>query len=90
MATKYVSDNNRRTPRGVRGLKLVVALLILSCYSRTPRGVRGLKLLGGFTKGLVCGSRTPRGVRGLKFQRNQCQLQVKGRTPRGVRGLKFI
>ena len=35
-----------RTPRGVRGLKLVSTQLVLrTVHGRTPRGVRGLKLL---------------------------------------------
>ena len=55
-----------RTPRGVRGLKLLVLPFMDLPKSRTPRGVRGLKWHDNVL--IEPGeSRTPRGVRGLKF-----------------------
>ena len=56
----------RRTPRGVRGLKLASVLNLLNCISRTPRGVRGLKSPYN-PLSITPYSRTPRGVRGLKY-----------------------
>ena len=57
----------RRTPQGVRGLKLVVpAQLAEDVLRRTPQGVRGLKL-HPCTRRLPRRGRTPQGVRGLKF-----------------------
>ena len=60
---------DRRTPRGVRGLKsFFVRQTRLQDTRRTPRGVRGLKSRsGGGGRFVPC--RTPRGVRGLKYGR---------------------
>ena len=59
----------RRTPRGVRGLKLVNGGgKEARTNSRTPRGVRGLKFYSPeFDRFGVMTRRTPRGVRGLKY-----------------------
>ena len=56
----------RRTPHGVRGLKLKVLNLFPRCPGRTPHGVRGLKYrFAPFTPCPIV-RRTPHGVRGLK------------------------
>ena len=56
-----------RTPRGVRGLKLLQLTAEKTvCNGRTPRGVRGLKYLPSLCVCAPILRRTPRGVRGLK------------------------
>ena len=79
-----------RTPRGVRGLKLLQLTAEKTvCNGRTPRGVRGLKFMEGGGVGLAEPGRTPRGVRGLKYLPSLCVCApILRRTPRGVRGLK--
>ena len=44
LPTVALKTANRRTPRGVRGLKLPLLDGIVLVLRRTPRGVRGLKL----------------------------------------------
>ena len=61
------SGCRRRTPRGVRGLKLAVAEHHRAGLCRTPRGVRGLKYDKEMEIVPYATRRTPRGVRGLKF-----------------------
>ena len=55
----------RRTPRGVRGLKLDAQVDVIAELRRTPRGVRGLKRQRAYRLDDTL-RRTPRGVRGLK------------------------
>ena len=66
MNVPYLYKKDRRTPRGVRGLKyhLLTANKVEVC-GRTPRGVRGLKYKN-YIIFFTFISRTPRGVRGLK------------------------
>ena len=76
---------DRRTPRGVRGLKsFFVRQTRLQDTRRTPRGVRGLKSRsGGGGRFVPC--RTPRGVRGLKYGRpRQYHLWAKSHPSRGA------
>ena len=80
-----------RTPRWVRGLKLLQdERLTLITLGRTPRWVRGLKFESAELNERVKSGRTPRWVRGLKcciwFHQNEMQQR---RTPRWVRGLKY-
>ena len=63
---RYGYRRHRRTPQGVRGLKLMDDLQITISLSRTPQGVRGLKWYK-CRKDHLNGGRTPQGVRGLKF-----------------------
>ena len=59
--------DERRPPRGGRGLKLLVsAAYPVPWNSRPPRGGRGLKCLG-LTADNNMDRRPPRGGRGLKF-----------------------
>ena len=72
---------SRRTPQGVRGLKSIEHVCIVSRLCRTPQGVRGLKSGYAWRKPRGKG-RTPQGVRGLKLLgqiRNQVRTRVAPR-----------
>ena len=59
---------SRRSPRGERGLKLLLPLvLLLPLLGRSPRGERGLKYVQIRLKKLEQQRRSPRGERGLKL-----------------------
>ena len=77
----------RRTPHGVRGLKLYVLILFNSFVRRTPHGVRGLKLQRNYHTTPDWG-RTPHGVRGLKLSSVYTVSPTLRRAPHGARGLK--
>ena len=84
-----LTDNQRRTPPGVRELKPLPALsLSIRLRCRTPPGVRELKLMFPILWAHnVC--RTPPGVRELKRLMNISTLCLMyRRTPPGVRELK--
>ena len=73
----------RRTPHGVRGLKLDAIRGMRNPMSRTPHGVRGLKYF------LFLGApeefrRTPHGVRGLKFIASKILSVMKSHPSRGA------
>ena len=57
-----------RSPRGERGLKLLVGAVGLLTLRRSPRGERGLKFIPPLS-GESQPGRSPRGERGLKFHR---------------------
>ena len=81
---------DRRTPRGVRGLKYFsLAQSRLQDQGGTTSGVRGLKSFFVRQTRLQDTRRTPRGVRGLKSRSGGGGRFVPCRTPRGVRGLKY-
>ena len=77
-----------RTPRGVRGLKYqLVVLVSVTQESHPSRGAWiEIRRVGGV--GASAASRTPRGVRGLKSPPPPTERALSRRTPRGVRGLK--
>ena len=84
------ADYPRRTPPGVRGLKLGVERGATAFQKSHPaRGawIETNTLLLGIC---VKPSRTPPGVRGLKPIGHANEKPLQGRTPPGVRGLKHL
>ena len=78
----------RRTPHGVRGLKLSSSSKdINNDWSHPSRGAWIEMQILGESFGVDMG-RTPHGVRGLKSLITLLGAMVSGRTPHGVRGLK--
>ena len=79
----------RRTPQGVRGLKLPLG--VRQEFARESHPARGawIEINLEIVDFIRTASRTPQGVRGLKSSpRLACQLAGR-RTPQGVRGLKW-
>jgi len=62
-----VNSDERRPPRGGRGLKYVLAVLAAQWEGRPPRGGRGLKLQCWAEAKVKYDRRPPRGGRGLKL-----------------------
>ena len=77
-----------RTPRWVRGLKLLFWLYGLATNSRTPRWVRGLKLHGERILHTAHRSHPTMGAWIEILGRTFSLPRIYGRTPRWVRGLK--
>ena len=70
------TDEDRRTPHGVRELKQLGGRNYLRAkWCRTPHGVRELKLSAVVAKISVEQSRTPHGVRELKLLKGVVSLQ---------------
>ena len=75
----------RRTPQGVRGLKLQSLLGFFAGESRTPQGVRGLKSCSADKIGKYTNSRTPQGVRGLNCHpHGERQSEARSHPARGA------
>ena len=79
----------RRTPHGVRGLKLSESFGVDMGAGRTPHGVRGLKSATPIQRVAVHASHPSRGA-WIEIIAVMSVLFVTAcRTPHGVRGLKY-
>ena len=90
LQSAWPGTRSRRTPHGVRGLKLHRRVCVCPRARRTPHGVRGLKYRAQASVGGRPRSHPARGAWIEICASFYAKRTQKRRTPHGVRGLKSL